>query len=223
MPPRNLGRTNKAATTKRQLPKGPYGPQTQTATSGWGRGFSTQRIAKSRLQRYGMVGMVWYGIAHPTPPHPTPSHPIPHPTPPTHPSHPTPPHPTHTPPHPIPPHPTHTPPQARGDAVLIPSNAVGDAWVRRALLKVRVATCYLLPTSHCSSHATCYLLRIAASYYLLLRVVSLSRLCCLRSSSCRSITRLPNVRHVRVLPSEPLRGPAPLLAGSAHRVKSEVH
>ena len=34
--------------------------------------------------------------------------------------------------------------------------------------------------------------------------------------------RLTNVRHVRVLPSETLRDTAPLLAGSAQRVKSVI-
>ena len=189
MPPRNLGKPNKAATTKRQLPKGPYGPQTQLATSGWGRGFSTQRMQKAGYTVwYGMVGMVSH--THPTPPHPIPSHP-------------TPPHSIPTPSHPHP-TPSLNPPQARGDAVLIPSNAVGDAWVRRALLKVRVTTYYLLPTNHYSSHVL-----VLATYcmycYLQLRMVSLSRPRCLRSSSCRSITRLTNVRHVRVLPSETLR------------------
>ena len=152
MPPSNQGRTTKDATTKRRLPKGPYGPQTQTATSGWGRGFSTQRSCKKQATT------VWYGVVwyHTTPSHPTDTPPHPHTTP------------SHGPPA----------PQARGDAVLIPSNVVGDAWVRRALLKVR------LPT-HCSLLTTCYLL--VASYYLQLRMVSSSRPCCLRSSSCPSI------------------------------------
>jgi len=79
-----------------------------------------------------------------------------------------------------------SPPQARGHAVLIPSNAVGDAWVRRALLKVRVTTYYLLPTNHYSSHVL-VLATYCMYWYLLPRVVSLSRLRCLRSSSCRSI------------------------------------
>jgi hypothetical protein len=117
-------------------------------------------LAKSRLQRYGRYGVVCF---------PIPSHPIP-PTPTPH----------HTPPHPI-------PPQARGDAVLIPSNAVGDAWVRRALLKVRVTTYYLLPTNHYSSHVL-VLATYCMYWYLLPRVVSLSRLRCLCSSSCRSIS-----------------------------------
>ena len=165
-----MGRPYKAATKKR--PNGPYGPTTEIATSGWGRGFSTQRDGKKQATPvwYGMVGMVSHTHPHPTPPHPIPSHH--HPTP-------SPPHPTHTPPHPI-------PPQARGDAVLIPSNAVGDAWVRRALLKVRVTTYYLLPTNHYSSHVL-VLATYCMYWYLLPRVVSLSRLRCLRSSSCRSI------------------------------------
>jgi hypothetical protein len=65
----NLGSIQKHVTEKSKLPKGPYGPQTQLATSGWGRGFS--KVAPHRIP------------SHPIPPQSIPSPPqhMPQPTP----------------------------------------------------------------------------------------------------------------------------------------------